>query len=73
MDKKLLIFGIVSIILSFIIHPFFLQFLVLGALLIGFYLANRRSKEMEELKKMINEHNELMKQDIDLLKKDKLY
>ncbi len=72
MEKKLLIAGIISLALSFIIHRYFLQFLVIGALFVGFYLANRRSKENEELKKIINEHNELMKQDIDLLKKDRV-
>lgn len=72
MERNLLFVGLACLFLSFVIHAYFLQFLVIGSLCLGFYLANRRSKEMDELKHIIKEHNELMKQDIDLMKKDNL-
>jgi len=68
-NKALLIGGIVSFGLSFIIPHYFIQFTALGILLLVFHMINRNSYEVSELKKTIEKHNELIKQDIDLLKK----
>ena len=69
MRYTLLILGMISLLLSFILKEYFLQFLVVGALLLGFYLAERNKLEMGELKKLVKEHNELMKKDIEELEK----
>lgn len=69
MKNVYLIGGIVSFVLSFIIHSFFIQFTALGILLFVFHMTNKNSCEVAELKKTIEKHNELMEQDIDLLKK----
>jgi hypothetical protein len=69
-NKLLLIGGIASFGLSFIISHYFIQFTVLGVLLLVFHMINRNSYEVSELKKTIEKHNELIKQDIDLLKKN---
>lgn len=69
MKNIYLIGGIVSFILSFIIHRFFIQFTALGILLFVFHMTHKNSCEVAELKKTIEQHNELMQQDIDLLKK----
>lgn len=71
MKNIYLIGGIVSFVLSFILHRFFVQFTALGILLFVFHMTNKNSCEVEELKKTIEKHNDLMQQDIDLLKKDK--
>ncbi len=68
-NKLLLVGGIVSFGLSFIISHYFIQFTALGILLLVFHMINRNSYEVSELKKTIEKHNELIKQDIDLLKK----
>lgn len=72
MKYAYLIGGITSFILSFIIHRFFIQFTALGILLFVFHMTNKNSCEVSELKKTIEKHNELMKQDIELLKKGRL-
>lgn len=69
MRIALLIIGLICLGLSFVIHVYFLQFLVIGILLLGFYLANSQKKEVDALKKLIKEHNELMRKDIEELKK----
>ena len=69
MKNIYLISGIVSFVLSFIIHSYFIQFTALGILLFVFHMTNKNSCEVAELKKMIEQHNELMQQDIDLLKR----
>jgi len=61
--------GLVSFILSFIIHRFFLQFLVFGIILIVLYVIERNSCDVSELKKTIEKHNELIKKDIEELRK----
>jgi hypothetical protein len=71
MKNAYLIGGIVSFVLSFIIHSFFIQFTALGILLFVFHMTNKNSCEVAELKKMIEKHNELLKQDIELIKKDR--
>ena len=70
MKTFLLIGGIICLGLSFFVKAYFLQFLVVGGLFLGFYLAWKRTSELDELKKIIKEHNELMKEDIELLRKD---
>ena len=64
-----LIGGIVSFLISFFAHKYFIQFMVLGLFLIVLYLLSKNSREIADLKRSIEEHNELMKQEIDELKK----
>ena len=66
-----LIGGVASFLISFFAHKYFIQFTSLGILLIVFYMVNKNSCEVEQLKKTIEKHNELMQQDIELLKKGK--
>ena len=70
-NKLLLVGGIASFGLSFIIHHYFIQLTALGILLLVFYMVNKNSAEVAELKDMIKKHNELVQQDIDLLKQDR--
>jgi len=71
-NKLLLIGGLVSFGLSFVIPHYFIQFTALGILLLVFYMINRNSAEVSELKEAIKKHNELIQEDIDLLKKDRM-
>lgn len=71
MRYALLILGIICLVLSFIIKAYFLQFLVVGVLFLGFFLVERNKVEISGLKKLIEEHNALMKKDIEELKKTK--
>ena len=71
-NKLLLIGGIASFGISFIISHYFIQFTALGILLLVFYMVNKNSAEVSELKDVIKKHNELVQQDIDLLKKDRM-
>lgn len=64
-----LIAGIVLFLLSFIVHQFFLQFMVLGLFLIVLHLVNKNKQDVSDLKELIQKHNELLKNDIDELKK----
>ena len=64
-----LIGGLVAFGLSFIIHRFFIQFIVLGIFLIVLYVIEKNSCDVAALKKSIDEHNELIKKDIEELKK----
>ena len=64
-----LIGGISSLLASFLVHRFFIQFIVIGVIFIVFYILNRNSEEIENLKKVINEHNGILKKDVDELKK----
>jgi hypothetical protein len=61
--------GLFSFGLSFIIHRYFLQFLVFGIILIVLYVIEKNSCDVSELKKTIEKHNELIKRDIEELKK----
>ena len=69
MKYTLLILGIIALALSFIIKQYFLQFLVLSAIFICFFLVERNKVEIGELKKLMNEHNDLIKKDLEELKK----
>lgn len=71
MKNPYLVGGIASFVLSFIIHSFFIQFTALGILLFVFHMIHKNSCEVAELKKTIEKHNELIKQDIALLKNEK--
>ena len=64
-----LIGGLVAFGLSFIIHRFFIQFIVLGIFLIVLYVIEKNSCDVAALKKSIDEHNELIKKDIEELKR----
>lgn len=67
-----LIGGIVSFLFSFFAHKYFIQFMILGLFLVVLYLVNKNSKEINDLKRTIQEHNELIKKDIEHLKKNAL-
>ncbi|MEW5897428.1 MAG: hypothetical protein AB1668_07065 [Nanoarchaeota archaeon] len=64
-----LIGGIASFLISFFVHKYFIQFLILGLFLVVLHLLSKNSKEIAELKQTIKDHNELIKQDIGELKK----
>lgn len=64
-----LIVGIVLFLLSFIIHHYYIQFMVLGLFLIVLHLVNKNKQDVSDLKGLIQKHNELLKNDIDELKK----
>ncbi|MDD5681588.1 MAG: hypothetical protein PHI59_10170 [Candidatus Omnitrophica bacterium] len=55
--------------LSFIVHRFFIQFIVLGVFLIVLYVIEKNSCDVAALKKSIEEHNESIKKDIEEMKK----
>lgn len=67
-----LVAGIASFAISFFAHKYFIQFIVLGLFFVVLYLLSKNSQEIAGLKKTIEEHNELIKQDIDELKKGKI-
>ena len=69
MKNIYLIGGVISFVLSFVVHCFFVQFTALGILLFVFHMTHKNSCEVAELKKIIAEHNELIKKDIEELKK----
>ena len=69
MKYAYLIGGLIALGLSFMVHRFFIQFIVFGVLLIVLYVIEKNSSDVAELKKSIEEHNELMKKDIEELKK----
>ena len=64
-----LIGGIGSFALSFVIHHYYIQFIVLGIFLLVLFTVEKNSNDVAELKKTIEEHNELIKKDIEELKK----
>ena len=64
-----LIGGLGSFGLSFIIHHYYIQFIVLGIFLLVLFTVEKNSCDVAELKKTIKEHNELIKKDIEELKK----
>ncbi len=68
--KLLYIIGsLVSFALSFIVHRYFQQFLVFGIIFIVLYVIEKNSCDISELKKTIEKHNELIKTDIEELRK----
>jgi hypothetical protein len=68
MKYAYLIGGLVAFGLSFVIHQYFIQFIVLGVVLLILYTVNKNSCDVASLKKSIEEHNELIKRDIAALK-----
>jgi len=64
MKYAYLIGGLLSFGLSFIIHRYFIQFIVIGVILIVLYIIEKNSCDVKALKKFIEEHNELIKKDI---------
>lgn len=64
-----LIGGLGAFGLSFVIHHYFIQFIVLGVFLIVMYIIEKNSCDVAELKKSIDEHNELIKKDIEEMKR----
>jgi hypothetical protein len=64
MKKIYLAGGLLSFILSFIVHR-----LVFGIILIVLYVIEKNSCDVSELKKTIEKHNELIKKDIEELRK----
>ena len=69
MKYAYLIGGFVAFGLSFIVHRFFIQFIVLGVFLIVLYVIEKNSCDVASLKKSIEEHNELIKKDIEEMNK----
>ena len=67
--KVYLIGGLIAFGLSFVIHQYFIQFIVLAIFLMGIFIMNKNSQDVSGLKKLIENHNELMKKDIEELKK----
>ena len=65
-----LIGGIGSFGLSFVIHHYYIQFIVLGIFLLVLFTVEKNSCDVAALKKTIEEHNELIKKDIEELRKD---
>ncbi len=63
-----LIGGVVSLGLSFLIHHYYIQFVVIGIFLLVLYTVEKNSCDVTELKKIIEEHNELIKKDIENFK-----
>ena len=64
-----LIGGLGSFGLSFVMHHYYIQFIVLGIFLLVLFTVEKNSNDVSELKKVIEEHNELIKKDIEELKK----
>lgn len=62
--------GIGSFLLSFFVHQYFIQLIVLGVFSTLLYITNKNSRDIESLKGIIEDHNKLMKEDIEELKKD---
>jgi len=58
-----LIGGLGSFGLSFIIHHYYIQFIVLGIFLLVLFTVEKNSCDVAELKKVIEEHNEAQWED----------
>ena len=69
MKYSYLIGGLVAFGLSFIVHRYFIQFIVLGIFLIVLYVIDKNSCDVAALRTSIEEHNELIKKDLEQLKK----
>jgi len=69
MKYAYLVGGLVVFGLSFIVHRFFIQFIVLAVFLIILYVIEKNSCDVAALKKSIEEHNELIKKDIEEMKR----
>lgn len=71
--KKYLFLGatVISFLLSFFVHRYFIQLIVMAVFFGVLFIIYKNSEEMEILKKTIEGHNELIKEDIGLLKKEK--
>lgn len=69
MKHFLLIIGVFSFILSFFVHKYFIQFIILSIFFVIFYILKKNSQEIESLKKIIEEHNGLLKEDLKSIKK----
>ena len=65
MINLLLVGGIISFVLSFFIHKYFVQFIVLSVFLIVLYIIIKNSRDIGGLKKTIQEHNELLRKDLE--------
>jgi hypothetical protein len=64
-----LIGGLGSFGLSFVVHHYYIQFIAFGIFLLVLFTVEKNSSDVAELKKVIEEHNELIKKDIEELKK----
>ena len=71
MKYAYLIGGVAAFGLSFVIHHYFIQFIVLGVFLIVLYVIEKNSCDVAALKKSIDEHNELIKKDIEELRESR--
>jgi hypothetical protein len=68
MKNIYLIGGVATFCLSFVIHHYYIQFIVLGIFFLVLFTVEKNSCDVAELKKVIEEHNELMKKDIEELR-----
>jgi len=69
MKHFLLIFGIISFLLSFIVKAYFIQFLAMGIMMLAFVLLGNYITEMGEFKALLKQHMELVKKDIEEINK----
>lgn len=69
-DVVVLVVAVVSFVMSFALPEYYVQFLVLGAVLLSYYFSSRTSGEMEELRAIIRKHNELLQKDIELMEEE---
>ena len=63
--------GTLSFLLSFFIPHYFIQLIVAAVFFSVLFIIYKNSEEIESLKKTIEEHNSLVKEDIEILKKDR--
>ena len=72
MKKYLFLFiGTISFLLSFFIPHYFIQLIVSAVFFSVLFIIYKNSEEIESLKKTIETHNDLIKEDIKILKKDR--
>lgn len=69
MKYFLLVGGIISFLLSFIVSHYFIQFLAMGIMMLAFVLLGNYLTEMSEFKGLLKQHMELVKKDIEEINK----
>ncbi len=70
MNILYLVGGMFSFGLSFFVHRYYIQFVVLAIFLCIIYMINKNSQDISDLKKLIEDHNKLMREDINHLKEN---
>jgi hypothetical protein len=69
MKYFLLAAGTISLLLSFFIKIYFIQFLAIGIMMLAFVLLGNYLTEMGEFKALLKQHMELVKKDIEEINK----